>query len=67
VPVQQARFRPFGERLITAGSAGAERQGFIGERQDELSGLIYLNARFYDPHLFRRQALSFDLQHCWSG
>jgi len=52
-PVQQARFRPFGERLITMGSAGAERQGFIGERQDELSGLIYLNARFYDPLLAR--------------
>nr|MCC5641177.1 RHS repeat-associated core domain-containing protein [Nostoc sp. CHAB 5844] len=47
--LQEARYRPYGERLVTAGTAGAERQAFIGERQDALSGLIYLNARFYDP------------------
>ncbi|MCC5641175.1 RHS repeat-associated core domain-containing protein [Nostoc sp. CHAB 5844] len=47
--LQEARYRPYGERLVTAGAATAERQAFIGERQDVLSGLLYLNARFYDP------------------
>lgn len=49
--LQESRYRPFGERLITAGTAAVERQAFIGERQDDSTGLLYLNARFYDPNV----------------
>jgi RHS repeat-associated protein len=34
-------------------NAASERQGFIGERHDDLTGLLYLNARYYDPVVAR--------------
>jgi RHS repeat-associated protein len=50
--VRRVQHRPFGERL-TAIATVAEAKGFIGERHDEETGLMYLNARYYDPVLGR--------------
>lgn len=48
------RFQPYGERVSLAGGGCApEPRGFIGERLDTGTGLIDLNARWYDPVLGR--------------
>jgi len=48
------RFAPYGERTpISASTCGSESRGFIGERHDDDTGLIDLNARWYDPVLAR--------------
>lgn len=44
--------RPFGER-ISAPPALAPVVDFVGERLDEETGLIFLNARYLDPRLGR--------------
>jgi hypothetical protein len=46
-------YRPFGEQAETVQSLSAVREakGFIGERFDANAGLLYLNARYYDPKL----------------
>ncbi len=47
-----SHFRPYGERLdhwVSASPGADEAKGFIGERHDEETGLIYLNARYMDP------------------
>ncbi|MGH6931102.1 MAG: RHS repeat-associated core domain-containing protein [Dongiaceae bacterium] len=49
---KRANYKPYGERLATAGVI-SESKGFIGERHDDETGLIYLNARYYDPVLAR--------------
>ena len=52
---QRANFVPYGERFESV-SLELEALGFIGERHDDgagESGLIYLNARYYDPVLGR--------------
>ncbi|KZM43808.1 hypothetical protein OA90_27125 [Labrenzia sp. OB1] len=48
-------FRPYGERTDVQALAGQPRvsKGWIGERDDPETGLIYLNARYYDPFLSR--------------
>ncbi|MGN8119606.1 RHS repeat-associated core domain-containing protein, partial [Labrys sp. 22185] len=47
------RYQPFGlAKPITTSTATKEDHGYIGERQDE-TGLLYLNARYYDPHIAR--------------
>jgi RHS repeat-associated protein len=48
----RANYRPYGERLITVAGV-AESKGYIGERHDDETGLLYLNARYYDPVLAR--------------
>ncbi|WP_151176800.1 RHS repeat-associated core domain-containing protein [Hypericibacter terrae] len=48
----RANYRPYGERLITVAGV-TESKGFIGERHDDETGLLYLNARYYDPVLAR--------------
>jgi RHS repeat-associated protein len=53
---QRARrlgYRPFGEQLVHTFNAAVEigDEGFIGERHDAGAGLMYLNARYYDPEL----------------
>jgi RHS repeat-associated protein len=48
----RANYRPYGERLITV-SGVSESKGYIGERHDDDTGLLYLNARYYDPVLAR--------------
>ncbi|KIC33905.1 RHS repeat-associated core domain-containing protein, partial [Leisingera sp. ANG-M7] len=53
----QRDFTPFGDETETvlepemAGYPEKEDYGFIGEREDEAAGLMYLNARYYDPEL----------------
>ncbi len=50
-------FAPFGLEAETisdldmADYPAKEDFGFIGEREDEVAGLMYLNARYYDPEL----------------
>ncbi|MVA97700.1 hypothetical protein GN330_10635 [Nitratireductor sp. CAU 1489] len=44
--VEQTGYAAFGERLNTGFQT---QKGFIGERHDPETGLIYLNARYMDP------------------
>jgi uncharacterized protein RhaS with RHS repeats len=46
--VKRTVYRPFGEAAASSG-LHAESKGYIGERADAETGLIYLNARYYDP------------------
>jgi RHS repeat-associated protein len=48
--VQRAHYKPFGERLETIASQMTSK-GFIGQRNDDETGLVYLHARYYDPRL----------------
>jgi len=50
--VESGQYRPYGERLGFAGPV-TESRGYIGERHDDETGLMYLNARYYDPTLAR--------------
>jgi RHS repeat-associated protein len=50
--VQRAHYKPYGERLETIASLMTSK-GFIGERNDDETGLVYLHARYYDPQLAR--------------
>ena len=50
--VETGQYRPYGERQGFAGPV-AESRGYIGERHDDETGLMYLNARYYDPVLGR--------------
>jgi RHS repeat-associated protein len=48
------RFQPYGEKVpVSSGACAEESRGFIGERHDDGTGLIDLNARWYDPVLAR--------------
>ncbi|MDQ0395888.1 RHS repeat-associated core domain-containing protein [Labrys monachus] len=48
-----SRYQPFGYQTPTTTSTTTkEDHAFIGERQDE-TGLLYLNARYYDPMVAR--------------
>ncbi len=49
---QRTVYRPFGDKASQA-STYKEEKGFIGERHDAETGLMYLNARYYDPGLGR--------------
>jgi RHS repeat-associated protein len=44
--VEQSRYAAYGERL---GGGGQTSKGFIGERHDPETGLVYLHARYMDP------------------
>ncbi len=50
--VQRQKYFAFGDRLETDTSL-PESRGFTGQRQDDETGLFYLHARYYDPHLAR--------------
>jgi RHS repeat-associated protein len=50
--VKRTVYRPFGEKGPESG-IHAESKGWIGERHDAETGLIYLNARYYDPVIAR--------------
>jgi len=50
--VQRITYRPFGQKLSET-SSHEESKGFIGERHDAETGLMYLNARYYDPEIAR--------------
>jgi RHS repeat-associated protein len=47
-----ATYRPYGEQMGFAGST-PQTKGFIGQRLDGESGLMFLHARYYDPQLGR--------------
>jgi RHS repeat-associated protein len=48
-----SRYQPFGfQTPTTTSTMTQEDHAFIGERQDE-TGLLYLNARYYDPKVAR--------------
>jgi RHS repeat-associated protein len=47
-----ATYRPYGEQLGFAGTT-PQTKGFINQRLDGESGLMYLHARYYDPQLGR--------------
>jgi RHS repeat-associated protein len=49
--VRDAAYEPYGETVKASGLA--EAKGYIGERRDDETGLLYLNARYYDPVLGR--------------
>jgi RHS repeat-associated protein len=49
---QTAIYAPYGE-VNTPGNALTTSKAYIGERRDLETGLIYLNARWYDPDLSR--------------
>ncbi|MDQ0473500.1 RHS repeat-associated core domain-containing protein [Labrys wisconsinensis] len=52
-PATASSYTPFGlQRSDLASTATREDKAFIGERQDE-TGLLYLNARYYDPRIAR--------------
>ncbi|MBA8882035.1 RHS repeat-associated core domain-containing protein [Phyllobacterium myrsinacearum] len=44
--IEQTGYAAYGERTNTAMQT---QKGFIGERYDRETGLMYLNARYYDP------------------
>ena len=50
--VKRTTYRPFGDKGLTSGTH-AETKGYIGERHDEETNYLYLNARFYDAELGR--------------
>jgi len=50
--IESGQYRPYGERQGFAGPV-TESRGYIGERHDDETGLMYLNARYYDPVLAR--------------
>ncbi len=50
--VQRTTYAAYGDRAAQTGTH-VESKSFIGERRDEESGLLFLNARFYDPAIGR--------------
>ena len=50
---QRSVFRPYGEEVTQTFDIALanESKGFIGQRLDADAGLLYLNARYYDPKL----------------
>ncbi|WP_020180702.1 RHS repeat-associated core domain-containing protein [Methylopila sp. M107] len=52
---ERSSFKPYGDRARTPGTGATtvETKGFIGERDDPETGLVYLNARYYDPAIGR--------------
>lgn len=48
-PDERANYRPFGEQFPGLTIS----KGFIGEKHDPETGLIYLNARYYNPQIAR--------------
>ncbi|WP_244472171.1 RHS repeat-associated core domain-containing protein [Prosthecomicrobium hirschii] len=52
---QVSTYRPYGDRTQTnfLPTAPEEDKGFIGERHDPETGLLYLHARYYDPVIGR--------------
>jgi RHS repeat-associated protein len=51
--VVKSRYRPYGEQLDLMAPTIPEAKGYIGQRHDDETGLLYLHARYYDPVLGR--------------
>ncbi|MEE1611403.1 FG-GAP-like repeat-containing protein [Microvirga sp. CF3016] len=55
-PLAAVVHRAYGEKVLLSDEASQKRldtHGYIGEREDAETGLVYLNARYYDPALGR--------------
>ncbi|MEE1611406.1 RHS repeat-associated core domain-containing protein [Microvirga sp. CF3016] len=52
-PLASVVHRAYGEKVVAAGAGALDTHGYIGEREDAETGLVYLNARYYDPALGR--------------
>ncbi len=50
--VSRTTYRAYGEKGKTSGTH-AESKGYIGERHDAETGLLFLNSRYYDPIIGR--------------
>ena len=50
---QATSYTPFGDPTTANTASTPEEHSFIGERFDTSTGLLYLNARYYDPALGR--------------
>ncbi len=50
--VSRTTYRPYGDKGKTSGTH-AESKGYIGERHDAETGLLFLNSRYYDPIIAR--------------
>lgn len=51
---ERSTYQPYGKRDSTVmPGAPVEPKGFIGERDDPETGLLYLHARYYDPEIAR--------------
>ncbi|MEE1611404.1 RHS repeat-associated core domain-containing protein [Microvirga sp. CF3016] len=48
-PLAAVVHRAFGEKAAVTGAGALDTHGYIGEREDAETGLVYLNARYYDP------------------
>jgi RHS repeat-associated protein len=48
-----ATYRPYGEQQLGFAGTTPQTKGFIGQRLDDKTGLMYLHARYYDPQLGR--------------
>ncbi|MEL6201811.1 MAG: RHS repeat-associated core domain-containing protein [Pseudomonadota bacterium] len=52
--IEKSVYAPFGERTSDGSTpSSAATKGYIGERHDPETGLIYLNARYHDPSIGR--------------
>ncbi|MEO1701936.1 MAG: RHS repeat-associated core domain-containing protein, partial [Pseudomonadota bacterium] len=52
--IEKSVYAPFGERTSDGATpSSAATKGYIGERHDPETGLIYLNARYHDPSIGR--------------
>ncbi|BAN46028.1 RHS repeat-associated core domain-containing protein [Metapseudomonas resinovorans] len=49
----RAHYRPYGERQESPGDIPFGSPGYTGHVQDSSSGLVYMQARYYDPQLGR--------------
>ena len=48
------RFNAYGERdAVTGAVCAGESRGFLGQQHDDEAGLVYLNARWFDPAIGR--------------
>ena len=52
-PVQRHDYGPYGKPVASAASSVLNGKAYINERYDAETGLQYLHARYYDPHLGR--------------
>ncbi len=53
VLTNRSAYAPYGEREDTVSTGARSSKGYIGERDDPETGLLYLHARWYDPVLGR--------------
>ena len=52
-PLSSVVHRAYGEQAAVTGAASLDTHGYIGEREDAETGLVYRNARTYDPRAGR--------------